>query len=315
MGSESVSMKLVVFALGAAMRLQGQSSDTNHLRLQEFGPPIAKEETRGFLTTVCPNSIVSDPTSHTFYGCRACPRFTSAPDWQNWSIVAIHYGHFTDPATEEAAVATQGCEPHSEKWGGTALFTRDGEKWKLKWYIGGLISNDCLPVHRGDGRDLLVCSDTDGAQGTNWQTLSVADLSRPAGRRETVLLEVTDNTLTCGLEYLEGRDLITPITKAAYRSILFDPVDSKLKVEVDFGTRPFTAEDSKKCLTALGAGQVIPSAFRPHTRTYGLMFDFDGEQFRISADSIKSKHIVEYYAPMHYSSTTKPAGTATSNRR
>ena len=212
-----------------------EAADTQRLRLTEFGAPPPETEVRGLLASICPNGIVADPGLHGFAGCRTCPQFTSAPDWQNWSVVAVHYGHFSDPAAEEAAVATSGCEPHSMKWGGTELFRRDGAKWKLKWYHRRLIIRDCVMVRRKDGRDLLVCSDEDGGQGIVARTLSVMDLAQPAR-----LLTVTDNTATCGTwGNFEG---IVPIQKGVFTEVAFDQDRALLEAKVENGWRRMTVD-------------------------------------------------------------------------
>jgi|SRR5580704_15333932 hypothetical protein len=107
----------VVILLAAAL----QAGVIQKLRLSDVGPPPSSEEVRSLLSSICPHGIVADPTFHGVLGCETCPEFTSAPDWTNWSLVEIYHGHFTDPATEEAAVATSGCEPHSMKWGGARI--------------------------------------------------------------------------------------------------------------------------------------------------------------------------------------------------
>jgi hypothetical protein len=266
-----------------------EAADTQRLRLTEFGAPPPETEVRGLLASICPNGIVADPGLHGFAGCRTCPQFTSAPDWQNWSVVAVHYGHFSDPAAEEAAVATSGCEPHSMKWGGTALFRRDGAKWKLKWYHRRLIINDCVMVRRKDGRDLLVCSDVDGGQGTNWRTLSVVDLAQPARFREKVLLTVTDNLLTCG--GWGNSETIVPIQKGVFTDVAFDRAHAVLEAKIEYGWRRITAEGSKACSDAQNAHRKMPARLRPVTKIYGLSFDFDGEKFHITPEG--SSHRAE----------------------
>jgi hypothetical protein len=275
-----------------------QAADAQRLRLTGFGAPLPMSEVRGLLVSICPSGIVADPSLHGFAGCRTCAQFTSAPNWENWSVVAVYYGHFSDPAAEEAAVATAGCEPHSMKWGGTALFRRDGEKWKLKWYHRRLIIYDCVMVRRKDGRDLLVCSDEDGGQGIVGRTLSVMDLAQPARFREKVLLTVTDNTATCGTwGNFEG---IVPIQKGVFTDVAFDRAHAVLEAKIEYGWRRITAEGSEACSDAQNAHRKMPARLRPLTKIYDLLFDFDGETFHITPDSQKAAAIVQTDMPSRY---------------
>jgi hypothetical protein len=283
---------------GILLAVVVQAAEPQRLHLTDFGGPPTEEEVRGLLASICPRGIVADPEFQGFSGCRTCPEFTSARDWTNWSVAAIYYGHFSDPSAEEAAVAILGCEPHSMKWGGTALFRRDGEKWKLKWYHGRLIIKDCIMVRGRDQRDLLVCADRDGGQGTMWRTLSVMDLGKTKRFREHELLTLTDNMLTCGIwGNYEG---IVPIQKAVFTEVAFDQDRAVLEAKVEYGWRHMTLEGAKKCEDANNGKRHMPPWLQPAAKIYDLLFDFDGEKFQIRPESRKAEATVKTDMPARY---------------
>jgi len=270
-----------------------QAADVLTLRnVDQSGSPPPQQEARMFLTSICPGNVVPNPRG--FMSCLNCPEFTAFKgETFSWDLSAIYKGHFTDPKADEAAVAMRGCEPHSLRFGGTALFARAGNEWKFKWYQANVITDDCVLVRKRKGQDMLVCADADGTQGAEFYTLSAIDLDAEPESREKELLRIFDNTPSCGIDYSGGTDTIFPLQKAVFRRISFDADKSRLQAEVLYGWRPYSSEDAKKCHEADSRHEPIPKSLQPRTELFLINFVFDGDKFELTPESEIGKRIVE----------------------
>jgi len=96
----------------------------------------------------------------------------------------------------------QGCEPHSANFGGTILLTRTSGHWETLWYRAGVVTSRCHKVTRRDGREILVCIGSAGAQGTIETSLFMEDLLTPKtvlmASSGTEFFTAADNTRSCG---------------------------------------------------------------------------------------------------------------------
>jgi hypothetical protein len=228
------------------------------------------------LETVCPGRVASGTETK----CRgACPKFTSfAGDNLGWSLSRLTHGHFRSPTSEDAALWMEGCEPHSENFGGTILMTRRSGRWIMLWYKAGVVTERCHKVPLVSGREVLVCIGTYGAQGANTTELYIEDLLRPTlvmmaeGERAPIFY-VVDDTLTCGekpggFAPPEPR----PVTPAIIERVEFAP--GAMSVVARAGRRQMKPEDVKACIESKQNGDV--SRFFPATRQYRIDFNFDG---------------------------------------
>jgi len=93
-------------------------------------------------------------------------------------VQAIYYGYFTMLDADQAVVSTSGCEPHSNNWGGSLLFTSHQGKWRFNRYLDGVISDNCTALQRNDRRTILVCSREEWGQGLGTRVLYTIDLLR-----------------------------------------------------------------------------------------------------------------------------------------
>jgi hypothetical protein len=107
-----------------------------------------------------------------------CPEFTGfAGDDFGWSHASVTRGHFLSSESDDATVATLGCESHSDNFGGTILLTRRSGQWKMLWYKGGVDTAACHKVGLADRREILVCLGGTGAQGYLTTSLYIEDLA------------------------------------------------------------------------------------------------------------------------------------------
>jgi hypothetical protein len=61
-----------------------------------------------------------------------------------------------DPWREYAVLWMDGCEPHSENWGGTILMTRHSSRWIMLWYKAGVVIERCRKVPLRNGPSLFL---------------------------------------------------------------------------------------------------------------------------------------------------------------
>lgn len=134
--------------------------------------------------------------------CRICPKFTadSGSD-EGFEIGQIVRGRFTAVgAVGEWLLDTKGCETHFKNVGGTILLAADERKHLLGtpamvagfmlsakraagpmtvvFYKPGYRLDDCLAFGGDDARTLLVCNETDTAQGEVIGYISAMEISR-----------------------------------------------------------------------------------------------------------------------------------------
>jgi hypothetical protein len=125
------------------------------------------------LQAVCPGHV--DGTD-----CSPCPEFTFFANQFGLAMRAVSRGHFLSPTSEDAVLATVGCEPTpGESDGGTILLTRQSRQWKMLWYRLDINTSRChkVPLSR---REILVCIDEFGGRhGWNVTALYTVDLRNP----------------------------------------------------------------------------------------------------------------------------------------
>lgn len=281
-------MRVAWVIAGILVAFSAQAADVSKLSGQP-GPPVPLSEARPFLQLICPGQIGVTKGSpwDGLAGCSQCPAFTAFRN-ERWNVVAVRYGHFTGPNTDEAATATDGCEGHADAFGGTALFVRTQGQWKFRRYERGVITRDCLTVRRRDGRDLLVCEYIDGHMGERELLLYLVDFIGPAAKRKQWLLNVVDNTGACGKNGIDPTPY--PLQSARFGEISFDSTTKTLRASVAWGQHPMTKETLKQCMDSPNG---VPAALAPRTKTYKLTWEFDGEKSVLSADSLAAKSLIE----------------------
>jgi len=215
-----------------------------------------------------------------------------AKEKYGWPAVAMYRGHFTDQKKDQIAVATWGCEPHSLRFGGAALFEKQGERWKFVGYKHSMVIDDCVPVVSRDGRNTLLCQSEDGGQGHLWRNVYLVDLTeifRPGDFEERPLLHLYDNVNTCGFD--ENMRPSEAVQRAIFKRIQLD--EGVLRVFVEFGQRPkLSASEAGVCLAML-QGKKMPLTFLPKTAPYEIRYRFNGERFSVVPEDVPAKQRVE----------------------
>src|SRR5258708_2977764 len=113
------------------------------------------------VAAICPGRPGRLPDVRETFHCQIpCPSYTGLPVL-NWDLTMVVFGHFLASGSEDAAVSTMGCEPHSNNWGGTILLTHRSGRWRLIWYKGWTITQNCHVTAPRTGRQVLLCEITD----------------------------------------------------------------------------------------------------------------------------------------------------------
>ncbi len=134
-------------------------------------------QVRGFLEMICLGKASAT-------GCSVCPPDTPFSGSPSWDLQAIIFGHFLNPASEDALVSGTGCEPHSNGFTGAYLFTNERSSWKQVWYRAAENASDCKKLTGSDGRDLLVCEGADMHQGVGDFFLYLLDAGQDPNKEE-----------------------------------------------------------------------------------------------------------------------------------
>jgi hypothetical protein len=277
---------LLVIALGAAARAQTVFPSDGEDPRQSGGAEL--------LEAVCAGRVASSKEIR----CRtACPTFTGFHGEPfDWYLARVTRGHFISPTSEDAALWMEGCEAHSENFGGTILLTRRSNRWAMLWYKAGVVTERCHKVPLKSGREVLVCMGTYGAQGDNTTELYVEDLLRPtcvmmAEGDNAPIFQVNDDTLTCGEGAGDAEpDQPYPITRAFIEKVEFNAI--AMSVTARFGKRPMKPEDSSAC-TEEDLREHSVAKFFPLTKRYRIDFLFDGHDYKLAPASAAAARIFE----------------------
>jgi hypothetical protein len=181
-----------------------------------------------------------------------------------------------------------GCEPHSENFGGTILLTRRSQKWTMLWYKTGVPTEHCHKINRSDGREILVCLDSYGAQGIVTAALYIEDLLSPNATLMAgyagVFFEVSDDVLTCGADW-EDESKAFPLQHHYIERVDFrtrpDGSIRGLSVRARKGERSMTPAQVQACLDERNPTRSHKGIdFSPPTKPYRVDFTFDGRTFK-----------------------------------
>lgn len=149
--------------------------------------PAADRDKLALAEQICPAAI-KHVDGKVLVGCRACPPFsgdagrpdgTVAVDPSDfWPLELRYPGAFTKPGASEFAAVFQGCEAHSDNYGGTLLIEKTASGYRKGPYFSGVHPDSCQPYRRPDGRDLLVCQWSDAHQLSGFTRLFVYDFAQ-----------------------------------------------------------------------------------------------------------------------------------------
>ena len=256
-------------------------------------PPAEAREAAALLQNVCQLVALPKPTPGVpSFGCACCAPFdgckpSDAPVVAEQAVyfpTQIVSGAFTSAGAEQRALPMTGCEPHSDNYGGMVLLERSTEGFALHRYVSGLSADQCWPVRRDDGRDLLLCERGDAHQGTAQQQLFVWDFAGSDAQLlgSDPLVSVSDSEMSgCWSE----RGITVSSTEMRAPRLSKRAGQTELTVELDVREGKVTAPYLARCKELQAASEVtLPNPKRnPRTLLAGhterLVFRFDGTRF------------------------------------
>jgi hypothetical protein len=206
-----------------------------------------------------------------------------------YGVDAVVRGAFSGAGADEVAVSLEGCEPHSQNWGGLLILRPQQGTAVVVEYFSGVHPHACKAYRKKDGRDLLVCSRTDGNQGTFHDFLSSFDPVRAKAAQDLELgfdqlLETLD--VTGGACWSVNEPAAEPVTRSAIESFTFRDLNRDgaldLVVEVNHFREQSRAAMVAHCQAAEKAEQEETPMPAPPMRLTGrevVEFLFDGGRF------------------------------------
>lgn len=245
------------------------------------------------LQNVCQMGALPNPSPGIpSFGCACCAPFDGCKpsdarvvvDQEVYFPTQAVSGSFTSAGADQRALPMAGCEPHSENFGGMVLLERGADGFIFHRYVSGLSADQCWPVRRDDGRDLLVCTRADAHQGTGEQQLFVWDFAASDAQllERDSLVDVKDDEMSgCwserGTAVSSAQMGIPRLSQRAGRV--------ELTIELDVRRGPVTAAYLARCqeLQETPEGALPDPKHRPRmllaSQTARLVFRFDGANF------------------------------------
>ena len=248
-------------------------------------PPQIAEHV-AFLSDICPVALHYDSElgSGVVAGCRTCPPFEgpgAAPDGKIavdgedfFQLELLVSGHFTRAQADQRLAVFNGCEPHSDNWGGSVLAESSAGHFKSLSYASGIRPQRCKPYRRSDGRDLALCEFTDAHQALGTDSLASLDFSAaPPKMQELLSLASYDG---CSAEAGATRAIDESISDFEFGTQAVK--SSILTVHVERITHALNAEYAKYCERRAESETPIepPPAKREHLLH---RFRYDGRVF------------------------------------
>jgi hypothetical protein len=188
---------------------------------QALGP--AGLEKLAVAASVCAAAVQRDGNA-VRVGCRSCPPFdaahgpdgriavldaTNATNAELFELETMVTGSFSKAGAKQAAAVFNGCEPHSDNWGGTLLVEWQGKTWSALSYRSGLHPLSCLPFPKPGAHDVLVCSWASTHQGHTAWMLDVYDFTRGSDEKPELgwdrLLTLQDDSAASCSDDGDGR--------------------------------------------------------------------------------------------------------------
>jgi len=237
------------------------------------------ESDHELIQRVCAGASVANGKVPCGKRCPASSGLDAGQHFFDWELVRVTPGHYLSPASDDAVIATEGCESHSSNWGGSLLATRRSGKWQLIWYEPGVETAQCHKVPIKSGREILVCAGEFGGRGNKYKQLYIEDLLRPAPSLmagESHILELFDNTVTCGYS--------TPKSNTINRAVIEKAEfgGNRMSVIFGLGERVLTETEIELCED----GPDRPNAaYLPKLTQHRMDFVFDGRTFVPTAES------------------------------
>jgi hypothetical protein len=250
-------------------------------QIESNASDIPESEMRHLLTQICPGHEGDS-------ACSVCPEGTSSQGSpEAWNVGTVFYGHFLSASSRDVLVNGSGCEPHSQGMSGSVLLTRKQNSWRRVRYLSGTRAGDCRQLPGSDGRDRLVCAQTDGHYGFNETTLSLFD---PVQDRSSsgpqdkgfgiVFLSLLDTTDAGACHpYIKDDDAAEGLLQSAtVENVEFIPLRAKYQVRIVVSSAEGSMEISKTLRDQICAGSAPEPDVTRLIKSTRYEFIFNGKE-------------------------------------
>jgi len=283
--------RLIQLSLALASALAAQTE--NLPWMPSDAARVSAAQQAEFLAEICPGHA-------TAAGCEVCPADTGLPQNEQWQIIAITFGHFLSPSSDDALISGRGCEPHVENYSGSFLFSRNSSTWKKVRYEAGLQAWTCKKLAAADGRGRLVCAATDQHQGVQDAFLYLLDPGLDpksidplrGDPRGTLFFDVMTNL---------GAFCVGPNVDAAQQEtitrVAFQPLAGPNSVRIVVDARAGKAVVPKSVAEKVCSKTGFPSDLRIAALSRRYLFIFDGQKIIPASTNPPTEYQVTAVAP------------------
>jgi hypothetical protein len=102
--------------LFSVFALRGQSIDSTIF--PNDSRAFVQTEDKDLIQTVCPGHLEKGGEVKCGKNCPSSSGLDMGRHIFDWSLIRVTLGHFLSAASDDAVISTDGCEPHSENFGG-----------------------------------------------------------------------------------------------------------------------------------------------------------------------------------------------------
>lgn len=248
------------------------------------GSTAAQQIDRQAMQAVCESSAAVSVDAHGRFQCNVCPSYTDfhGNRKQSFNLQKVLRGHFSTTAHRQALLVLSGCESHASGFGGSALLTREGGRWKKAGYFKAFKPSDCLSFKGHDGLERLACREDDMHFGTAESWIEAASFEDNTLHRHQTLPLMIDNMAGLGFP-VKGHCYEQKITQ-------FEALPSGAGFTVVVTqTRGRAPQGENAC------GETeIPMEPK---QTLTLRFDFDGNGFTLARESQDGLEKIKHFVP------------------
>lgn len=281
---------VAIFLAPSAARAQSTG-----MALRESAKQASPAQIAQAAAQLCPPNTIVRGSDGRVTGCRYCPAGTEFHGFFKngpWGIDQATIGHFLSSASSSIMVDGTGCDPHSNNFGGTYVFSLQAGRPKLLRYNPGLMTSPCRQLRLRNGRDFLVCEGEGGAQGYVTRYIYSVRFAPDGKGSHTFLFMTHDTVRMCG-ETVEGKP-DGPIQRSRIIAVNFPGINADgapglsvttaMAITATLGRKSLSAKEREACLGVAGryAAPVVP------VKTYRINYVFDGFTFQPTPASRKN---------------------------
>lgn len=155
------------------------------------------------LARVCETAVTEASDGGVQAGCACCPPFDQCPPTKRgtpiastmaFSLTTQNQGAFSGPGQRELSLGFDGCEPHADNYGGTALYRETQDGIALVHYATAIHPKQCRVLRLATGRDVQLCEFFDAHMGHAHSQVYIYDFGAEPNQCFHPLVWLDDST-------------------------------------------------------------------------------------------------------------------------